>query len=62
MRLEIWVDRQRQYSAADTQYARLSGAAFPRFDSEPVFSTLLDSQDGVRYRIGPAGGEIGVQR
>jgi GH15 family glucan-1,4-alpha-glucosidase len=51
-----------QYSALIHNSGEVVWCCLPRFDSEPVFSTLLDSQDGVRYRIGPAGGEIGVQR
>ena len=31
----------------------------PRFDSEPVFSTLLDDEDGGRFAVGPADGEPG---
>src|SRR6478752_6310105 len=34
----------------------------PRFDAEPVFASLLDENDGGRFLIGPANGEIGVQR
>ena len=30
-----------------------------RFDADPACSTLVDSEDGGRFRIGPAGGEIG---
>jgi GH15 family glucan-1,4-alpha-glucosidase len=33
----------------------------PRFDSEPVFSTLLDSRQGGRFVVGPAGEEPGEQ-
>ncbi len=34
----------------------------PRFDSEPLFSSLLDERDGGVFLVGPAGGEFGVQR
>jgi GH15 family glucan-1,4-alpha-glucosidase len=34
----------------------------PRFDSEPVFSTLLDEQDGGRFVVTAADGASGVQR
>ena len=51
-----------QYSALIHNSGEVVWCCLPRFDSEPVFSTLLDSKDGGRYRIGPAGGEIGVQR
>src|SRR6185503_545884 len=35
---------------------------FPRFDSEPACSSLLDQKDGGRFRVGPAGEETGTQR
>ncbi len=34
----------------------------PRFDSEPVFGSLLDEQNGGGFHIAPADGTIGVQR
>lgn len=34
----------------------------PRFDAEPVFSTLLDAREGGSFLVGPAGGEAGAQR
>jgi GH15 family glucan-1,4-alpha-glucosidase len=34
----------------------------PRFDSEPVFSTLLDERSGGRFLAGPADGARGSQR
>jgi GH15 family glucan-1,4-alpha-glucosidase len=34
----------------------------PRFDSDPIFSTLLDEQSGGHFRIAPAQGELGVQQ
>jgi GH15 family glucan-1,4-alpha-glucosidase len=33
----------------------------PRFDAAPVFGALLDEQDGGRFAITPAGGELGRQ-
>ena len=51
-----------QYSALVHSSGEVVWCCLPRFDSEPVFSTLLDSQDGGRYRIGPASGEAGSQR
>ena len=33
----------------------------PGFDSEPVFSTLLDEKEGGRFLVGPASGESGEQ-
>jgi GH15 family glucan-1,4-alpha-glucosidase len=34
----------------------------PRFDSEPVFAALLDHENGGRFTVKPAGGEVGTQR
>ena len=34
----------------------------PRFDSEPVFSTLLDAAEGGRFLAGAAGDELGTQQ
>lgn len=34
----------------------------PRFDSEPIFSTLLDKDDGGSFSVSPADGSAGVQR
>jgi GH15 family glucan-1,4-alpha-glucosidase len=51
-----------QFSALVHSSGEIVWCCLPRFDSEPVFSTLLDSKDGGRYRIGPAGGEVGTQR
>jgi GH15 family glucan-1,4-alpha-glucosidase len=50
-----------QYSALVHNNGEIVWCCLPRFDSEPVFSTLLDSKDGGRFRIGPAGEEAGVQ-
>ena len=51
-----------QFSALIHNSGEIVWCCLPRFDSEPVFSTLLDDQDGGRFRIGPASGEIGAQR
>ena len=37
-------------------------SCLPRFDSEPVFSSLLDTESGGRFSVCPEGGERGVQR
>ena len=37
-------------------------SCLPRFDSEPVFSTLLDAKDGGHFTIAPADGSRGTQR
>jgi len=51
-----------QFSALIHNSGEVVWCCLPRFDSEPVFSTLLDSKDGGRFLIGPAGGETGAQR
>src|ERR1700733_309857 len=51
-----------QFSALVDNRGEIVWCCFPRFDSEPVFSTLLDHKDGGRFRVGPAGGEAGAQR
>jgi GH15 family glucan-1,4-alpha-glucosidase len=51
-----------QFSALVHHSGEIVWCCLPRFDSEPVFSTLLDSDDGGRFRISPAGGEIGTLR
>jgi GH15 family glucan-1,4-alpha-glucosidase len=63
MRLEdLGVIGNCQFSALVHHSGEIVWCCLPRFDSEPVFSTLLDSQDGGRFRIGPANGESGTQR
>jgi GH15 family glucan-1,4-alpha-glucosidase len=62
MRLEeLGVIGNCQFSALVHTSGEIVWCCLPRFDSEPVFSTLLDSKDGGRFRIGPAGGETGSQ-
>lgn len=51
-----------QYSALVHNNGEIVWCCLPRFDSEPVFSTLLGRKDGGRFRIGPAGGEPGMQK
>ena len=51
-----------QYSALIHRSGEVVWCCLPRFDSEPVFSTLLDAGDGGRFVAGPAGGELGSQR
>ena len=63
MRLEaLGVIGNCQFSALVHHNGEIVWCCFPRFDSEPVCSTLLDSEDGGSYRIGPANGETGTQR
>jgi len=51
-----------QFSALIHNSGEVVWCCLPRFDSEPVFSTLLDSADGGRFNVGPASGETGRQR
>jgi GH15 family glucan-1,4-alpha-glucosidase len=51
-----------QFSALVHNSGDIVWCCLPTFYSEPAFSALLDIQDGGRFRIGPAGGESGVQR
>jgi GH15 family glucan-1,4-alpha-glucosidase len=51
-----------QFSALVHNSGEIVWCCLPRFDSEPVCSSLLDSQDGGRYRISPANGETGTQQ
>ena len=63
MRLEdLGVIGNCQYSALVDRQGEVVWCCLPRFDSDPVFSRLLDDQGGGAFRIGPAGGEAGVQR
>jgi len=51
-----------QFCALVHNSGEIVWCCLPRFDSEPMCSSLLDSEDGGRFRIGPAGGETGNQR
>jgi GH15 family glucan-1,4-alpha-glucosidase len=51
-----------QFSALVERSGAIVWCCLPRFDSEPVFSTLLDAADGGQFLVGPAGGELGFQR
>jgi len=51
-----------QFSALVSREGEVVWCCLPRFDSEPVFSSLLDETHGGRLRVGPAGGERGEQR
>jgi GH15 family glucan-1,4-alpha-glucosidase len=50
-----------QYSALIGADGNVAWCCFPRFDSEPVFGSLLDP-DGGCFTIGPAAGGTGSQR
>ena len=63
MRLEdLGVIGNCQFSALVHNSGEIVWCCLPRFDSEPVCSTLLDKEEGGRFRISPANGEIGTQR
>jgi len=63
MRLEeLGVIGNCQFSALVHNTGAVVWCCLPRFDAEPVFASLLDENDGGRFLIGPANGEIGVQR
>ena len=50
-----------QFSALIHNSGEIVWCCLPRFDSEPVCSTLLDREEGGRFRIGPGTGETGTQ-
>ncbi|MGH9532259.1 MAG: glycoside hydrolase family 15 protein [Terriglobales bacterium] len=50
-----------QFSALVECTGEVVWCCLPRFDSEPVFSTLLDAQEGGRFVIGTAEGQAGEQ-
>jgi GH15 family glucan-1,4-alpha-glucosidase len=50
-----------QYSALIDKTGAVVWCCLPRFDAEPVFSSLLDEKEGGFFRIGPANGEQGAQ-
>ncbi len=51
-----------QFSALIERTGEVVWCCLPRFDSEPVFSTLLDHAEGGRFVVGPADGDPGIQR
>lgn len=51
-----------QFSALVSRTGEVVWCCLPRFDSEPVFSTLLDEQNGGHFRIGTPDGAQGKQR
>lgn len=51
-----------QISALVARTGAMVWCCLPRFDSEPVFSTLLDADAGGQFLVGPADGDAGVQR
>lgn len=51
-----------QFSALIENTGAVVWCCLPRFDAEPVFSTLLDERDGGSFYVGPADGSRGSQR
>jgi GH15 family glucan-1,4-alpha-glucosidase len=51
-----------QFSALVHRTGEVAWCCLPRFDSEPVFSSLLDHECGGRFLVGAAEGEPGEQR
>lgn len=63
MRLEdIGLIGNCQFSALIDNTGEVVWCCLPRFDSEPVFSTLLDERDGGRFMVGTPDGSHGQQR
>jgi GH15 family glucan-1,4-alpha-glucosidase len=62
MRLEdLGIIGNCQVSALIERTGAVAWCCLPRFDSEPIFSTLLDETAGGRFVVAPAGGEVGNQ-
>lgn len=51
-----------QFSALIERTGEVVWCCLPRFDSEPLFSTLLDHESGGRFVVGAADGAAGTQR
>lgn len=51
-----------QFSALVERGGEVAWCCLPRFDSEPVFSSLLDGEGGGRFLVGPAEPTPGRQR
>lgn len=63
MRLEeLGIIGNCQYSALIHTSGDVVWCCLPRFDSDPVFSSLLDAENGGRFSIAPANRERGVQK
>jgi GH15 family glucan-1,4-alpha-glucosidase len=63
MRLEdLGIIGNCQFSALVERTGSIVWCCLPRFDSEPVFSILLDESEGGCFQVGPADGAAGSQR
>src|SRR3990172_7764171 len=51
-----------QFAALVSRTGEVVWCCLPRFDSEPVFSTLLDERNGGRFTVGAPDGAGGTQR
>jgi GH15 family glucan-1,4-alpha-glucosidase len=51
-----------QISALVSRAGQIVWCCLPRFDSEPVFASLLDADCGGHFTVAPASGEAGAQR
>src|SRR3970282_108711 len=51
-----------QFSALVERSGAVVWCCLPRFDSDPVFSALLDAERGGPFLDGPGGGGSGTQR
>src|SRR3954447_10100757 len=51
-----------QFSALIHRSGNIVWCCLPRFDSEPVFGSLLDCENGGKFLVGPADGGDGTQR
>ena len=51
-----------QLSALVRRDGAIVWSCMPRFDSPPIFASLLDDSEGGRFTIGPTSHEAGVQR
>ncbi|MBI3072765.1 MAG: glycoside hydrolase family 15 protein [Deltaproteobacteria bacterium] len=51
-----------QFSALIERTGAVVWCCLPRFDSAPVFATLLDEEDAGRFLVAPADGEAGTSR
>ena len=51
-----------QYSALISRDGAVVWCCLPRFDSDPIFASLLDCREGGEFRVGAAHGQPGTQR